>query len=165
MIVVRTPGTVSIQVVCYPAHSLYLTHLRSDLKNLKILSNFGFFCFLLDLFNYTECEELYNQCKNEIQDDDFKDVIKRTFFYSFHIWPTGEVLGCIYYFYKGKKLYVNAFASRHHHLLNLECFKKSLEWFKCNIYAEGLHRTSRLCLLKCGFKRVKGNLFIYRRNK
>ncbi len=118
-----------------------------------------------DLFNYTECEELYNQCKNEIQDDDFKDVIKRTFFYSFYEWNTGELIGCIYYFYKGKKLFVNAYASRGHHLLNLECFKKSLEWFKCNIYAEGLHRTSRLCLLKCGFKRIKGNLFIYRRNK
>ena len=118
-----------------------------------------------ELFNYAECEELYNSCKADLQGDDFDKVIKNTLFYSFYIWQTGELIGCIYYYKKNGKMYVNAFAKRGHHLLNLECLKESLTWFKCNIYAEALHKTSRLCVLKCGFKRKKGNLFIYRRKK
>lgn len=117
------------------------------------------------LFNYAECEELYNACKDKIQDGDFKDIVKNTFFYAFYITATNELIGCIYYFLKGRKLMVNAFASRKHHELNLECFKESLKWFKRNIYADAIQATSRLCLLRCGFERVKGNLFRYRRNK
>ena len=37
------------------------------------------------IFNYAECEELYNTCKDKINDDDFEDVIKRTLFFSFYI--------------------------------------------------------------------------------
>ena len=116
-----------------------------------------------DLFNYTEVEELYNSCKKELNDGEFKEVVKSNLFYAFYIWQTGELIGCIYFYHRGKKLYVNAFSNRGHHELNLECFRKSLTWFDCDIYADGLHKTSRLCLLKSGFKRVKDNLFIYRR--
>lgn len=118
-----------------------------------------------DLFNYAECEELYNECKADLQGDDFSDIVYDTFFYSFYVWQTGELLGCIYFYQKDGKLFVNAFAKRGHHLLNIECLKESLKWFDCDIYAEALHRTSRLCVLRCGFERVKDNLFIYRRNK
>ena len=112
------------------------------------------------LFNYTEVEELYNECKNDLEDGDFSEVIKSTLFYSFYIWKTVELIGCVYFYCRGRKLYVNAFAKRGH-----QCFKESLKWFKRNIYADGLHKTSRLCLLKCGFKRVKNNLFVLKRRK
>lgn len=117
------------------------------------------------LFNYKEVEELYNQCQQDLDDDDFKDVVKRTAFYSYYIWETGELIGCIYFYHNDGNLYLNAFAHRGHHLLNLDCLKESLTYFDCDIYARGLHKTSRLCLLRCGFERVKDNLFIYRRNK
>lgn len=115
------------------------------------------------LFNYTEVEELYNKYKQELNDGDFSEVIKSTLFYAFYIWKTVELIGCIYFYKKDNKLFLNAFAARGHHELNLECLKESLKWFECDIYAEGLHKTSRLCLLKCGFKRVKNNLFILER--
>lgn len=119
-----------------------------------------------ELFNYTECEELYNKYKEELEDDDFDTVIKKSFFYSFYIWSNNEHIGCIYYYYDNEgRLFVNAFANRHHHQINLECFKKSLEWFDCDIYANGLHKTSRLCLRKCGFENVKDNLFILHRSE
>lgn len=117
-----------------------------------------------ELFNYTEAEELYNQCRADLKDDEFEKVIKRTQFYAFYIKKTAELIGCIYFFEKNRRLYVNAFANRGHHALNLECFKESLKWFKRNIYAIGLYKTSRLCLLKCGFTRIKDNLFVLKRS-
>lgn len=113
-------------------------------------------------FNYTECEELYNEYKELIGDDDFKDVINRTRFYAFYISKTMELIGCIYYYEIGRKLFVNAFANRHHHELNLECLKESMRWFKRNIYAKTNHKTAILCLLKCGFKK-ENNLYVHRR--
>lgn len=115
------------------------------------------------LFNYAEVEEMYNENKEQIGDDDFEDVIKRTKFYAFYILQTRELIGCIYFFKKGRRTFVNAFAGRKHHLLNLECFKESLSWLNCNIYADTKNKCSRLCVLKCGFKKVKDNIYVYRR--
>lgn len=117
------------------------------------------------LFNYAEVEELYNECNDRICDGNFHDVLTSTDFYAFYIEETRELIGCIYYFFKGRKLFVNAFARRGHHLLNLECFKYTLGWWKRNIYANAIQKESRMCVLRCGFKRVKGNLFVYRRKK
>ena len=114
------------------------------------------------IFNFAECEELYSSCKDLIGDDDFYDVVKRTKFYAFYITRTKELIGCIYFYEVGRKLFVNAFANRHHHQLNLECFKESLKWFKRNIYAKSSHRTAIYCLLKCGFQKEK-DLFVYRK--
>ena len=113
-------------------------------------------------FNYAECEELYDTYKDLIGDDDFEDVINRTDFYAFYISKTMELIGCIYYYKIGRKLFVNAFANRHHHELNLECLKESMRWYKRNIYAKTNHKTASLCLLKCGFKKEK-DLYIHRR--
>jgi hypothetical protein len=116
------------------------------------------------LFNYTECEELYNKNKELIGDDEFEDVIKRTDFYSFIIWKNNELLGCIYYYKKSNKTYVNAFAERGHHEINLECLKESLNRRKEKvIYAETKHRTASICLYRLGFKKIKDNLYEYRR--
>ena len=112
-------------------------------------------------FDYHKCKDMYNKYRHLVQDGNFDDVIKRTFFFSFTNSLDNTLIGCIYYFYKNDKLFVNAFADRKHHLLNLDCFKKSLQWFDCDIYAEGLHKTSRLCLLKSGFKRRKGRFNVF----
>ena len=119
-----------------------------------------------ELFNYKEIEELYNQCQELLDDDkDFYKVVKRTKFFAYYDWLTRELIGCIYFYHNDDKLFLNAFAHRGHHELNLDCLRESLNYFDCDIYARGLHKTSRLCLLRCGFERVKDNLFIYRRNK
>lgn len=116
------------------------------------------------LFNYAEIEELYNDCKELIGDDEFKDVIDRTLFFAFY--DETELIGCIYYYKLADSLmYVNAFAHRKHHELNLECFKYSLSWFDCDIYAKTQHRTAKLCLLRTGFKEVKKGLYKYIRSK
>lgn len=116
------------------------------------------------LFNYSECEELFNRCKKDLDtNESFKDVIKNSDFYSFYDWNKAELIGCIYYYMIGKRLLVSAFANRGHHELNLACFKESLKWYSSDIYAKALHRTSRMCVRRCGFDKLKGNLFIYRR--
>lgn len=119
------------------------------------------------LFNYAECEELYNRhvCKLEEDRASFRDLLKRTCFYSFYDIPSGQLIGCIYYYKKGNRLYVSAFAERGHHKLNLECFKQSLEWWKGNIYAYCIERPAILCLLRLGFEKKSKHIYVLRRNK
>lgn len=115
------------------------------------------------LFNYAECEELYEQNKHLIEDDSFEDIVKRTWFYSFYDLGENKLIGCIYFYLRGSRMYVNAFAGRKTHKKNLECLKTALSWFRRNIYAKTKHKTAKLCLLRCGFEEVSKNLYKYRR--
>lgn len=113
-------------------------------------------------FNYKECKKLYKKYRKQIGDNqEFRDIVKNTFFYSF--FDDNKHIGCIYYYMRGDKLFVNAFANRHTHLINIECLKKTFEWFNCDIYAETKHKTAIYCLYKCGFKKVEKNIYKYER--
>ena len=113
-------------------------------------------------FNYAECKKLYEDNQNLIEDfEKFDDVIKNTFFFSF--LDNDKHIGCIYYYEIDNNLYVNAVAYRKTHLLNLECFKKSLTWWNCDIYARTHHKTAIYTILKCGFEKIKPNLYVYKR--
>lgn len=113
-------------------------------------------------FNFKECKKLFKKYKKELDDKDkFRNIVNNTFFYSF--FYDYQFIGCIYYYFKNDKLYVNAFAHRHTHLINLECFKLSLTWFNCDIYANSILKSSILCLLRCGFKKIGKNLYKYER--
>ena len=63
------------------------------------------------------------------------------------------------------KLFLNGFASPKHHVENLRCLSLSTTWFNTNIYAEAQNRASALCLIRCGFERVKDNLFCLKRER
>ena len=92
-------------------------------------------------FNYEECKRLFEENQCLIEDfSSFDEVIKQTFFYSFFV--NGVHIGCIYYYDIDGKLYVNAVAYRKTHLINMECFKKSLTWWNCDIYARTHHKTA-----------------------
>lgn len=119
------------------------------------------------LFNYAECEELFNRYKDKLEEDGatFREILKRTCFYSFYDIHTRELIGCIYYYKKGRKLYMSAFAERGHHKLNLECLKESFSWWKSNIYAYCKEKPAILCLLRCGFEKRSKNMYVLRRNK
>lgn len=109
-------------------------------------------------FNFKQCKKLYKEHKKLIGDNQkFRDIVENTYFYSF--FDDNKHLGCIYYYLKNNKLFVNAFAYRHTHELNLECLKKTFDWFNCDIYAQTTHKTAILCLCKCGFRKVKDNLY------
>lgn len=109
-------------------------------------------------FNFKQCKKLYKEHKKLIGDNQkFRDIVENTYFYSF--FDDNKHLGCIYYYLKNNKLFVNAFAYRHTHELNLECLKKTFDWFNCDIYAQTTHKTAILCLYKCGFRKVKDNLY------
>ena len=113
-------------------------------------------------FNYLECKKLFEDNQNLLEDNEtFDDVIKNTFFYSFFV--NGKHIGCIYYYEIDNKLYVNAVAYRGTHLINMECFKTSLSWWNCDIYARTHHKTAIYTILKCGFCKVAKDLYIYRR--
>ena len=113
-------------------------------------------------FNYQECKKLFEDNQHLIEDyEKFDDVICNTFFYSF--LENGKHIGCIYYYEIDDKLYVNAVAYRKTHLLNMECFKTSLSWWNCDIYARTHHKTAIYTILKCGFRKIAENLYIYER--
>ena len=113
-------------------------------------------------FNYYKCKKLYEDNQHLIEDyEKFDDVIKNTFFYSFIV--KGRHIGCIYYYEQDIKLFVNVVAYRKTHLINLECFKESLTWWNCDIYARTHHKTAIYGILKCGFKKIGENLYIYKR--
>jgi len=107
-----------------------------------------------------ECKELYENVQDKITDDSsFEFIISNTFFYLFAI--NGNLIGAVYYFFNNDgNLYLNGFAKRKMHNLCLKCLKMSLNWFKGRVYAEAQNRASALCLLRCGFKRVKKNKFV-----
>lgn len=112
--------------------------------------------------HWFECKKMYEDNQPLIGDTQlFEDIIEDTFFYSFI--EDNKLLGCIYFYKKNNKLFLNAFAGRHHHCQNIKCLKTALSWFNCDIYAKALHKTSVLCLLKCGFKKVNNNIYKYRR--
>ena len=113
-------------------------------------------------FNYKECKKLFNKYKDKINDDqEFRDIVRNTFFYSFS--DENGYIGSIYYYEKNGKLFVNAYAKRHRHKTCLECFKMSLDYFTCDIYAQTTHKTAILCLLRSGFKKIGDNLYKYER--
>lgn len=109
-----------------------------------------------------ECKKLYEKVQKWICDtNSFDFIIHNTFFYLF--LENKNLIGAIYYFLdKNNKLYLNGFAKRKMHLLNLECLKISLKWFKGDIHAIAQNRMSKLCLKKCGFVCVEGNEFVHR---
>lgn len=117
-----------------------------------------------ETFNYEECEKLYNKCRRFMNENQsFRDIVEKTMFFS--IFDEDKFIGCIYYYMRDndEKLYVNAFAGRHTHLANVEALKKTMSWYNCDIYAETRHKTAILCLYKCGFKKVRNNLYRYER--
>lgn len=117
------------------------------------------------LFNYGECREMFDLYNEKIDIDDFDTVIKTTHFFAFYDWNKAELIGCIYFYQHNGKLFITAFSGRHHHELNMKCLKMSLDWYKCNIYAECKQLTAQICLREAGFKKIKKGLYVYRRNK
>ena len=113
-------------------------------------------------FNYEECKKLFEETQSEVEDyDDFDWIVNNTFFYSFIVG--GKFRGYIYYYEIEGKLYVNAVAYRKAMNINLECFKESLTWWNCDIYARTKHKTAIYQILKCGFKKIGENLYCLKR--
>jgi len=113
-------------------------------------------------FEYEKCKSLYRKCQRYIGDDQpFRAIINNTYFYSFYL--DGVLIGCIYCFYRGDDLYLNGFATRHHHEANMEAMRMVLSYFDCDIYSESIRKTAIYCLLELGFKKQKGNIYKYER--
>ena len=109
-----------------------------------------------------ECKKLYESVQDQICDtNSFEFIMENTFFYLFVF--DEKLVGAIYFFEdENKKLFLNGFANRKMHLLNLECLKMSLNWFNCDIYATAQNKMSELCLRKCGFVEICEKEFIYK---
>jgi len=113
-------------------------------------------------FNYSECQQMYKENQKAIGDNQsFDSLIENTFFYSFFV--ENKHIGCIYYYERNNKLFVNAFANRHTHLINIYCLKESLSWWNCDIYAKTSHKQAIYTILKCGFKKISKNIYKYER--
>ena len=110
-----------------------------------------------------ECKALYEKLQDKICDDSsFEFIVNNTLFYLFV--SDEKLVGAIYYFLdEEEKLFLNAFAKRKMHQMCMECLKMSLDWFKGSIYAEAQNRASALCLLRCGFIRLRNKTFIYKK--
>lgn len=106
-----------------------------------------------------QLKKMYEENQEKITDtNSFQFIIRNTLFYTFI--KDGTLIGAIYYFMDDDKLFLNGFAIRKNLSSNLYCLKLSTTWFLCPIYAEAQNRASAYCLLKCGFKRLRGNLFV-----
>lgn len=107
-----------------------------------------------------EIKNLYQNSQAQINDPNpFEFIRDNTFFYMF--LDNDKLIGGIYYFVdEAGKLFLNGFAKRKMFEQSLECLKLSTGWFDSDIYAEAQNRASALCLLRCGFKREAGNVFI-----
>lgn len=113
-------------------------------------------------FDYDECRRLYEQNQDLLRDNSsFDEVLKNTLFYSFY---DDDVLClCVYFFKIYDRLYVNGFGIRKHHLFNKSCFELALSWFNRDIWAECPHKPAVYGLLCCGFKKYKGNTYVFYR--
>lgn len=106
-----------------------------------------------------QLKKMYEENQEKITDtNSFQFIVRNTLFYTFI--QDGTLIGAIYYFMEDDKLFLNGFAIRKNLSSNLYCLKLSTTWFLCPIYAEAQNRASAYCLLKCGFKRLRGNLFV-----
>ena len=115
-------------------------------------------------FPYEESKKLYEEKQSEIGDDQtFDEVIRNTVYFAFT--EDDKLLGGIYFYENGSKIFVNVFANRNTHLSNLTCFKWSLNGFDKPIYAKTTHRHVRIQLLRLGFKKIDENLYKYERIK
>lgn len=110
-----------------------------------------------------ELRKLYEENQEKICDTNSFDFIRdNTLFYMF--LNDDDLIGAIYYFMDNGKLFFNGFAFRKKGLLTRECLRNSLSWYNCDVYAEAQNRASAFSLLRCGFERVEGKLFVYKRN-
>ena len=103
-------------------------------------------------------KDLYYENQDKITDtNSFEFIRDNTFFYLF--LSNESPIGAIYYFKDEGKLFLNGFAIRKNLSQNISSLLTSTSWFSSDIYAEAQNRASAFCLLRCGFKRVEGNLF------
>lgn len=111
-------------------------------------------------FEYEKCENLYLKNQLIVNDDaDFDYVINNTFFYSFY--KKNILSGCAYLYFKNKKLFINGFSVRKSFVFNILIMKAICKWFTCDIYAESIQKPAILLLLRCGFKKLKNNIYVY----
>jgi len=125
-----------------------------------------------DEFDFYACKKLYKKYQKEIDDNvPFNNIIKNTFFYSFY--DDKVLVGCVYLYYqkinnKARKspygLFLNGFAKRKYHRFNTKVLNKIFSWFNCNIYAKSVQKPAIYLLLKCGFKKISDDLYIYYNN-
>ncbi len=117
-------------------------------------------------FNYKECRNLYYKYFKQIGDiPDFDLILKTTMFYSFFEEKKNKFIGCLYFYERQRKLYVNGYSNRNCHLENIECLKVSSNWFSCDIWAQTNHRTAAICLLRAGFKKVNNNTYVKKKGE
>ena len=105
-------------------------------------------------FNYQECETLYNNVKDQMDNHcEFKNIVENSHFYSFY---NGNLLaGCIYISSEDGKLFLSGFSVRKNHLKNIKAIKRVISFYNCPIYAKTKHRNAEIVLKKCGFKLIK----------
>lgn len=110
--------------------------------------------------NYLPLKHIFDRYKEQMDADEFGIVANCCncmFFFS-----DEDLIGCIYLYPKEDKVFVNAFATRGHHKLNLHILKAVLDTVNFDVYAEPLNKSSKLCILRLGFEKFKDNIYIYK---
>lgn len=115
------------------------------------------------LFDHNRVKEMYDKHFGDLNENcTFEEALKHSHFYSFYV--DKKLIGCIYFYLVEGKLFVNAFAGRKTHNLNIECFKKSISFYDCDINARTNKKMAIYCILKCGFEKIDDNLYKYERS-
>lgn len=113
-------------------------------------------------FEFERCKKMYEQYTPRVKDDaSFEEVVSNTFFYSFY--NEDNITLCVYFYEIDGKLWVNGYGLRNKHLFNKKCFKESLTWFNCDVWANTQFKEVAWALLRCGFKKFDKNIYVYHR--
>lgn len=111
-------------------------------------------------FEYKRCKKMFEKYNTRVNDDAaFEDIISNTLFYSFY--DKTELTLCIYFYGLNGKVWVNGYGIRNKHLFNKVCFTQALSWFNCDIWANTKYKDVAWALLRCGFKKVRENIYVF----
>lgn len=111
-----------------------------------------------NLFNYDEVKALHNKYKDLLEDRcSFDELLEKTHFFSFYVGK--KFIGCVYACEKDGKVFISGFSNRKTHKENIECLKKVINFYNCDIYAESTQRPAIICLLRAGFKKIDTNIY------
>ncbi len=114
-------------------------------------------------FEFERCKKMYRYYNARVNDDStFEEVLSQTFFYAFY--DNDEITLCVYFYEKNNKLWVNGYGIRNKHFFNKKCFESALGWFNCDIWANTKYKDVAWALLRCGFKKVKENIYVFKKD-
>lgn len=121
--------------------------------------------FLIEAKHPLFCDQiarfLFQYYQSDLEDTaGFEYVRDHSLFFNVYRQTDGLFVGCVFAFYEEGRVYVGGYALRHCHKECVLALKRISSLFTC-LYAKTRHRTAEFCLRRAGFKRQKGEKYVW----